>query len=70
MTCFILSHKPKEWSARCVVFRYRNKKDFTRLGMYSKERPMVPGIGVEPTSSGFSDQRSDRLSYPGICRFW
>lgn len=28
---------------------------------------MVPGIGVEPTSSGFSDQRSDRLSYPGIC---
>ena len=27
---------------------------------------MVPGIGVEPTSYGFSDRRSDRLSYPGI----
>ena len=26
---------------------------------------MVPGIGVEPTSCGFSDRRSDRLSYPG-----
>ena len=30
---------------------------------------MVPGIGVEPTSSGFSDQRSDRLSYPGILSY-
>ena len=66
MTCFILSHKPKEWSARYVVFRYRNKKDFTRLGMYSKEHPMVPGSGVGPPSYGFSDRRSDRLSYPGI----
>ena len=31
---------------------------------------MVPGSGVGPPSSGFSDQRSDRLSYPGIHRFW
>ena len=30
---------------------------------------LVPGIGVEPTSSGFSDQRSDRLSYPGILNY-
>ena len=24
------------------------------------QRRLVPGVGVEPTTSGFSDQRSDR----------
>ena len=28
--------------------------------------PLVPPVGIEPTSSGFSDLRSDLVSYKGI----
>ena len=31
-----------------------------------KVQKMVEGDGIEPTSSGFSDQRSDLISYPSI----
>lgn len=40
-----------------------------RCHLFATHQRLVPKVGIEPTTSGLWGQRSNQLSYSGICAF-
>ena len=61
-----MMHSIRHCIKYCIIFFHISSFSFRSLVLHTSNTTIIPSVGIEPTTLGLLDPRSNQLSYEGL----